>query len=266
MFLFLSKLLPLLIYPLGAAIALLIVAFILLLKKRKRICWAQGAIILAILLLWGSSNPWVATQLLKSLEWQYLPTAPLPTAEAIVVLGGATQPQIFPRPWVDLNEGGDRILHGIQLYKAKKAPLLILSGGLVNWRENSRSEAEAMRQIAVALGVPESDILKDSTSLNTHQNAVNVKAILDQMNIHRILLVTSAFHMPRSIAIFRRLGIETISAPTDFSVTEETIAEISGSYQAIALSLLPSSRHLDRVTRALKEYLGIWIYRLRGWA
>jgi uncharacterized SAM-binding protein YcdF (DUF218 family) len=259
--LFLSKLLPLFIYPLGLACFLLLVALGLVWKRPR---WAAGAIALALGLLLIGGNPWVTTQLVKSLEWRHLPPTDLPQAQAIVVLGGGIKPAVSPRPWVDVAEAGDRVLHGAQLYLAGKAPLLILSGGRIDWKEGGPSESGDMAQLAMALGVPRGAIAEDPTSLNTYENAVNVKAILRQRRINRVLLVTSAMHMPRSLLIFRHQGIEAIPAPTDFLVTQQSHQEHT-TWQGQLLSLVPQAEDLAPLTRALKEYIGIGVYWLRGW-
>jgi uncharacterized SAM-binding protein YcdF (DUF218 family) len=263
MFLFLSKLLPLLVYPVGLSCVFLVLTLWWIWRKRR--LWALSSAAIALLILLVSSNAWVATQLVKSLEWQNLPPEPMPTAEAIVVLGGSTRPADYPRPWVDVMESGDRPLYGAQLYKAGKAPKLIMSGGRIDWYGGGPPESDDMAQIAMAMGVPRADILEDPASLNTYQNAVNVKAILEQEGINQILLVTSAIHMPRSLAIFKKQGIEAIAAPTDFLISERTVAEIGGTQQAILLNLLPDANHLNDVSRVIKEYIGLVVYRLRGW-
>ncbi|HEY9643400.1 MAG TPA: YdcF family protein [Coleofasciculaceae cyanobacterium] len=196
MFLYFSKLLPLFIYPLGLSCLLLILAFITL-WKRPRL--AALSIVLALLLLLMSSNSWISNHLVKSLEWQNLPT-PLPQAGAIVVLGGATRPQVYPRPSVDIMEEGDRVLYGAALYRQGKAPLVILSGGrTMDLQQASSSESQDMAILMQQMGVPATAILQDPTSLNTYENAVNVKKILRSHGIQRVLLVTSALHMPRSL-------------------------------------------------------------------
>lgn len=263
MFLFLSKLLPLLIYPVGLACFCLGLTLWWIWRRQRLRAMSSAAIALLILLI--SSNSWVATHLMQSLEWRHLPPDPIPTAEAIVVLGGSTRPADFPRPWIDLMESGDRVLHGIRLYQADKAPKLIFSGGRIVWQGGGPSEADDMTQIAIAMGVPRADIMQEPNSFNTYQNAVNVKAILDREDIDRILLVTSAMHMPRSLAIFKKQGVEAIAAPTDFLISDRAVAEIRGTRQAFLLSLLPNAANLDNVTRALKEYIGLAVYRLRGW-
>jgi uncharacterized SAM-binding protein YcdF (DUF218 family) len=262
MFLFLSKLLPLLIYPLGLTCLLLVLALVWLRRYPRR---ASVAIATALGLLLVSSNPWVSSLVVKSLEWQTLPTQSLPTADAIVVLGGSIYPATPPRPWVEVSEAGDRVLYGVRLYQAGKAPLIIFSGGRITWNEGGPSEAADMAEIALAMGVPETAILQEGTSLNTYQNAVNVNQILAQRQLKRVLLVTSAIHMPRSLAIFQKQGIEAIPATTDYRVSETTFAEMRDTREGRILALMPDAEHLYFLTRALKEYVGLVIYRLRGW-
>ncbi|MFB2878931.1 YdcF family protein [Floridanema aerugineum] len=261
MFLFFSKLLPIFFYPLGISCLLLFVALIMIWRRPK---WAAGLISLGLIILLFFSNYWVCTALIRSLEWQNIPEDELPNAAAIVVLGGAVLPKVPPRPWVEVGDEGDRILYGAKLYRDGKAPKLILSGGRIDWKNTGIPESKDMAELALAMGVPKTAILEDPTSLNTYQNAVNVRKILDSQGIERrVLLVTSALHLPRSQAIFKRQGIEAIPAPTDFITIEQESEEIT--WQSALLNFLPDVGRLAYSTRALKEYIGIFIYRLRGW-
>ena len=279
MFPFLSKLLPLFFYPLGLSSLLIAIALANLLWRSKRSRNASVAsksltlfkknrlssillgIALAILIL--SSNEIFSKWLVRSLEWQNLPNGELPQAEAIVVLGGGTRPRIAPRPWYEINEAGDRILYGSWLYKQDKAPLLLVTGGRAEWLgEGGNPESEDRAAIAEIMGVPPSAIIQESQSFNTRDNAVNTKQILDKRGINKILLVTSAMHMPRSLEIFRKNGIESIPAPTDFlSVNNE-----NNKGWASVLDILPSTDALKNTTNAIKEYIGLMIYQIAGWA
>ena len=125
-FLFLSKLLPLFVYPLGLVCILLVIALFLSFKRSKS---NFVPILLALVILLTTGNTRVSNSLLKSLEWQYLPEQELPTADAIVVLGGSTNSVAYPRILPDLNEHGDRVIYAAKLYKDGKAPLILLSGG-----------------------------------------------------------------------------------------------------------------------------------------
>jgi uncharacterized SAM-binding protein YcdF (DUF218 family) len=265
MFLALSKILPLFIYPLGLSLVLCSIALIVVLRgKSKARSWSVTLISVALGILLVSSSRPVSDALVRSLEWQNIPTGELPTADAIVVLGGGIRPQISPRPWVEVAEAGDRIIYGARLWQARKAPLLIVSGGRAEWLgEGGNPESEDMAVIATTLGIPITAIIQDATSLNTRENAVNVQAILTQRSLRKILLVTSALHMPRSLAIFRKLGIEAMAAPTDFLTVNSDNAK---GFVGTLLDLLPEAEALKNTTNALKEVVGIIIYRLAEWA
>ncbi|HIK05520.1 MAG TPA: YdcF family protein [Trichormus sp. M33_DOE_039] len=262
MFLYLSKLLPLFFYPLGLACVSLVFALFTL-GKRPRI--AAVAISWSLILLLLCGNAWVAKSLVRSLEWQNIPPAQLPTAEAIVVLGGATKSAFPPRPTVDLSEQGDRVIYAAQLYRQKKAPLIVLSGGRIDWRGSGSPESADMADILTSIGIPTEALIQEPDSLNTYQNAVNVKKILASRGIRQILLVTSALHMPRSLKIFQRQGIDAIPAPTDFLVSQGELQELTSTPKAAILNLLPDTDNLHQFTNALKEYIGSFVYWVRGW-
>lgn len=261
-FLYLSKLLPLFFYPLGLASISLIVALITLWKRPKI---AAIAISLSLTLLLVCSNGWVSKNLVRSLEWQNIPAKEIPNAEAIVVLGGATKSAIWPRTTPDLSEAGDRVIYAAQLYLQKKAPIIILSGGRIDWRGSGSAESADMANILTSIGIPADVIIQEPDSLNTYQNAVNVKKILVSGNIKKVLLVTSAMHTPRSIKIFQRQGIDVIPAPTDFLISQAEIQELDNTPKAAILNLLPDANNLNHFTAALKEYIGSFVYGLRGW-
>jgi uncharacterized SAM-binding protein YcdF (DUF218 family) len=231
--------------------------------KRPRL--AATVIVLALGVLLLPSSGWISGQMVRSLEWQNISNGELPKADAIVVLGGAVRPQVYPRPWIDVTEAGDRPIYAAQLYLQKKAPLVILSGGRIEWQGGGPPESGDMAKLVEAMGVPASAIVQDPTSLNTYENAVNVKKIMQQRGIKRVLLITSAVHMPRSLAIFRKQGIDVIPAPTDFQISAQEVQEAQDRPEAILLNLLPNTENLNQFTRALKEYFGLGIYSLRGW-
>lgn len=262
MFIFLSKLLPLFLYPLGLSCLLLIVALGLL-WKRPRSAAVPIALVLVILLV--SSSAWVSDWLVRSLEYQNIPSGDLPKAEAIVVLGGATESATPPRPWVEIRDEGDRILYAAKLYRDGKAPRLILSGGRIEWSRDGTSESADMATLLETMGVPRSAMLQDPSSLNTRENAVNVKQIMDAQGIRQVLLVTSALHMPRSLRIFKKLGVNAIAAPTDFTALQLDQPDAKSSAELNILHTLPDADQLRRTSRVIKEYVGIVVYWLRGW-
>ncbi len=262
MFLYLSKLLPLFFYPLGLACVILVVALLTIWKRPRT---AAFCIAFALLILLGTSNAWVSRYLVRSLEWQNIPSTQLPTAEAIVVLGGATRSAFLPRPTVDLSESGDRVIYAAQLYRQKKAPFIILSGGRIEWFGKGTPESQDMAAILSSIGIPAQALIQEPDSLTTYQNAVNVKKILESRGIKKVLLITSAIHMPRSLLIFQKQNIDVIPAPTDFLVSYGELQELTSTPKSAILNLIPDTTNIDQFTSALKEYIGIVVYRLRGW-
>lgn len=264
MFLYLSKLVPLFVYPLGLACLLLLIVVWLRDRPRLQRALAGGA----LLLLWLGGNRLVSLLLLRSLEWQTLPPDPLPQAQAIVVLGGATRMQTFPRPTHEINEAGDRLLYAAWLYHQDVAPVVLLSGGGAEWDEPETrlSEAEAMADLIERMGVPREALLLEERSRNTYENAIESASLLRQEGIDTIVLVTSAMHMPRALGVFARTDLTVIPAPTDFLATEAEWTYYTQLDPRIQVhNLLPSTRELYFTTRVLREYLGILTYRLRGW-
>jgi uncharacterized SAM-binding protein YcdF (DUF218 family) len=263
MFIFLSKFLPQFIYPLGLACILLILSLIF--QRRKG--WQNTVIALALAILVIGGNRWVAYSLTRSLEWRYPPPAQLPRADVIVLLGGGTEPAQAPRPIVELNSAGDRVLYAAYLYQQGSAPHLLLSGGNIDWLyAQDSTPAGQMAAALKIMHVPDSAIWLEPESLNTYENAVNCARILREKGIRRIILVTTATHMPRAVALFEHQGLEVIPAPTDFKVTEENWQSLfQADLSAHLVYLLPSVGDLNMTTTALKEYLGILAYRLKGW-
>lgn len=261
MFIFLTKFLPLLVYPLGLTFFLVIVALFAARWPR----WQRLILILAIFILWLGSNRWTALSLARSLEWRYLPLDPVPKAQAIVILGGGTDPIEYPRTRVEANGAIDRVLYGGHLYHEGLSDHILVTGGRIDWMGSASTPAEEMASLLRQIGVPDKAIWLESESRNTYENALYSQPILHERGIDRILLVTSALHMPRSVKLFESQGFEVIPAPTDFSVTFEDWERLTdASLRIHILNLFPSADNLSSVTTALKEYLGILFYQLQG--
>lgn len=216
---------------------------------------AAGFCALGLLWLYLCSTAWFADLLMGSLEDRYPPRAMsvLPRADAIVVLGGATRGDTHWSTRADLNQQADRITDALALYRAHKAPLLLLSGGSGT---GGRPEAEQMADYLTLMGVPDRAIILEKASSDTHQNAVNSAALLKARGARSVLLVTSAFHMPRALPLFERQGLEVIAAPADF---QRLVAP------PVIPRWLPTVDDLQRTSYAFKEYAGYAYYRLRGW-
>ena len=245
----------------GLATILSLIALILAWRRSR---WTPLPIALVLVVIFLASNAWLSNTLVRSLEWQNLPQN-LPNAEAIVLLGGSTKSSSFPRPMAEINEQGDRVLYAAKLYKEGKAPIIIAAGGRISWLSKEPPESSDMAELLKLMGVPLDAIIEESDSLNTYENAINVKKILTARNIRKTLLVTSALHMPRSLLIFKKQGIDTVPAPTDFLVSQSDTESVARTPAAILLNCLPDAYRLEQTTKALKEYIGIFFYALRGW-
>lgn len=262
MFVFLSKLLPNFIYPVGLIAILLVAAWLLRRSPRwQRICVGSALIILLF-----AGNTWVPSILTRYLEWQYLAPDTYPQSEVIVVLGGTTQSALYPRQIVEIGASGGRLLYAAHLYHAGVAPKLLLTGGYIDWMDERNPPAKDMAEILQMLGVPETALWYETESRNTYENALFSRQILAENGIQSIVLVTSALHMPRAVALFEKQGFEVIPAPADYTLTQNDWERLWAPDLITQLfNSLPSVGNLSTTTRALKEYIGILTYSLRGW-
>lgn len=127
------------------------------------------------------------------------------TAEAVVVLGAALTEAGVAGPAVRR-----RLAHGVEVWKRRSAAYLLVSGGIVG---PPPAEAEVMRALAIELGVPPERIVVEDRARNTFENGVYSGRILRDRGWRRLVLVTDAFHMPRALFVFRRLGLPVIGEP-----------------------------------------------------
>lgn len=249
----LKKLIGQVIMPLGLIQFLLLVGVVLLFRRRK----AAGRIVVlaATLLLYLFSLPPVADMLARPLEEAY----PVAKAEnlpadlgAVVVLGGGALDRRDLPPAARL--GGDtlqRTLEGVRLWQARPGARLILCGGEWSDQPDCPTPAELMGRLAESLGVDPKMIRLDQTSKDTHENALEALKLMENKPF---VLVTSARHLVRSVAVFRKLGREPIPAPTDHKI------RIHGA----DFSLVPSLGGLNSVQESLHEYFGLAWYWIKG--
>jgi uncharacterized SAM-binding protein YcdF (DUF218 family) len=251
-----SKLLAPLLDPLTLTILLAICA--LLAWKRRRLALRLLIASVALLLVFTSS--FLVGALVGSLEDQYPDAAvDVPPAQAIVVLSGILHMPSAIHHLTGLLDSSDRLLVAFRLYRAGKAPLVFCTGGNghIGSQSGKTPEATWMARLLEEWNIPSAAIQVEGESINTHENAVRTYQALAPRGIRRILLVTSAMHMPRAAGAFRKAGFEVIAVPADFR---------TGWGEANPLAKwLPSPDNLRNSDAALHEWLGIAIYRLRGW-
>ena len=247
--LFFNKFLPIFVLPLGWVVILLVVALL----RRKH--WP---LIAALVVLYLSSMPVVGNALTRRLESSYpaVPIAQAETADAIVPLGGFFGAAACEGCVPNVGEAGERLEAGIILLQNKKAPWLVFTGGRVPWSKQTEVEGEASKRVAVARGLPAEQILVTGEVGNTLDEAHAVAKLMRERGWRKIILVTSAWHMPRSARLFRKAGVDFVPFPVDFQTSPNATLTL--------LDFLPRAEGLQRTESVLREWYGILFYAVTG--
>ncbi len=199
--------------------------------------------------------------LVRSLESQYPADEQRLQADVIVVLGGGTDPWLAPRQMVEVNGAGDRVIYALKLYKEGVADKILLSGGTIEWQNSDpTSPAEDMAELLKLMGAPQEALIEQGKSLNTAEDARFSAEIIRQNGWKRVILVTSAMHMPRSVRLFESEGIEVIPAPVDFTMSDREWKDLySWRMENVLINILPTSSNMKSTTSAMKEYIGMLV-------
>jgi len=178
----------------------------------------------------------------------------------VLVLGGGYYVSDWDPYGFALRDGGTRVLTGLELVRAEKASALVLGGALpVPGRPGVITPSLLERWIASwRLVTPGVVVTNLGICMNTHDEAVQFRNLEEAYHWRNVLLVTSALHMPRSVALFKRQGIEVEPMACDFKVYGVPNARFS-------FSPFPSEGRLQVLGLYLHEKIGWWVYRVRGW-
>ena len=243
---YLHKLLPLIVSPLGLLISLMLLA--LLLRRQWPMYWA-------LLILLVCSFPLTARSIWVGLEseYQYQPPTTLPKADAVLVLsgmlGGFETQDGYVTEWGD----PDRFFVGLQLVKLGKADRLIFTRGQMPWSD-SPPEGEMLKQKALEMGISSDQILLTSIVSNTAEESLAVKELMAEHGLTKIILVTSSFHLPRAKLLFDKAGVDTYPYPTDFK---------AASREVTWLHFIPSADAFRDTSNGIREYIGRFYYWLK---
>jgi uncharacterized SAM-binding protein YcdF (DUF218 family) len=252
MFLF-KKIVGPLLFPLTLILGILLLGFLFLSLTRKQRA-GKIFVLIGIIFLGMLSYDGVSDFLLKPLENKYPPLLRLETIHNIkwiVVLGGGHTSDPKLPVTCQLSEASlVRLVEGVRLHRELAGSKLVLSGGSVFDRV---SNAKVLSEVAMAIGVKKEDIVLEELSKDTEDEAHLIQNIVGQ---ERFVLVTSASHMPRSVALFKKLGMHPIPAPTDYLVKE--------SQKIVPGMFYPNANSLLKSQRAFYEYLGLAWAKLRG--
>jgi uncharacterized SAM-binding protein YcdF (DUF218 family) len=242
-------LLALLLPP--ASLLVLIVSGLILSRWRRtagRVFLASGIFLLYVL----SLEP-VSERLIRPLEAAFKPFAGTDMRpDAVVVLGGGVHNLDWvPAPHAPTEQSLERLVAGIHRARTLRLPL-ILAGGSSRITPGGVPEADAMANAAVMLGFSRKDLILDSRSRNTWENAEAVKQVLLGRTV---ILVTSAYHMTRSAGMFRKQGFTVIPDPAGYHEQTQQLAPAH---------LLPRANALELSSTAISEYISLAWYWTTG--
>jgi len=197
----------------------------------------------------------IAELLLLPLENRFpVPSVDSKRIDGIIVLGGSEEPQIsFARKQYALSEGGERLISFASLAKRFPKARLVFSGGSGSLF-NDYNESDSARLAFQELGMDMSRIEFDTKSRNTYEGAVNLYQMLKPKYAGNWILITSAFHMPRSVGVFRKVGWRIIPYPVDYHSTGKIKNQ----------SFLGGIPEIRFVSHWLHEWAGLVSYRLLG--
>lgn len=256
MFFIASKLIGVLLLPLPFFLVISIIFVLKFVEGKKRKLLVLGP----ILFLFLFSTKWMSQALLKTLEGEFPPKAEieLPNTDIAIVLGGMVRTLSITDSRPELSDSADRLIDAVRLYRKGIVKKILFSGGSGELFHQEMKESTVAKRIMLDLGVSEQDILIESESRNTYENALYSKKILESEKAKSVLLITSAFHMKRSYAIFKKLGLgDVIPFATDYrrSTSQLNLWEL----------LLPSPNDLEISSFCIKEWIGILAYTFKGY-
>ncbi len=256
MFFVLSKLLDLFLSPYTWGLCVLALAVPWKHRRRSRRRKVYGALGLALLFI--CSMPAVANSLWWSIERQQASTYREDvTYDAVILLGGVGDEEVWAlqnRP--AFNDNVERLTVTRDLLADGHARYVIPSGGVNDPKYQRCNEAKMLGDTLVSWGITADRIILDDQAKNTRENATLSAKIVRERGFAKVLVVTSAFHLPRAADCFRAVGLDVDLLGVDFRAHPNRIG---------LGEILPRAKALDQTAAATREWLGRWIYRAQGY-
>ena len=254
MFLF-SKLVWVFGQPLSLAFFLTVLGFLALafrLRKSALVLSGLGAAVLFVTLYTTAGN-----YLLQGLENRFPKPAQDPDSlQCMIVLGGAFENEVnTARHGIEFNAAADRFIETLRLAQKFPQSRILISGGDGSISGHYEGDAAASARFFPLFGVARERLVEETTSRTTFENATNTKDLLATNGLSNCLLITSGYHMPRSVGIFRKLGIDVVPWPTDFRTDGEV---------HLGLDFTQPSLNAQNTATAVREWFGLVGYYLAG--
>lgn len=255
MFFILSKLVWFLIQPLVAVALVVLLGIVLLLVGYRNTAMAAfvfSGVTYAVIMF----SP-LGLLLVGALEDRF-PKPTLPARiDGIVVLGGSFDTRVAKtRGDPEMGDAGDRITATVALARQFPDAKIAFTGGVAAVFEDDIAEVEVARQIFAALGIAPERLILEGKARNTTENAIFTKELVQPKPGETWLLVTSAFHMPRSVGCFRKADFEVVPFPVDYRTPNFP--------QRWKPAVADVSRNADKVQLAIREFIGLAAYYASG--
>ncbi|MBB5275933.1 YdcF family protein [Rhizobium rosettiformans] len=241
---------PLSLVFLFAALALLLIGL-------KHLRLAAAALSFALVVLFLTLYTTLGSFLLQTLEARFpRPAGDPPELACMIVLGGAFETEVTTaRGGMDLNQAGDRFVEALRLAIRYPEARILVSGGDGSLSGIYEGDAAASIRFFEAFGISRDRLIAETTSRNTDENAQNSRELLASNGLGQCLLITSAFHMPRSVGLFRKANVEVTPWPVDY----RTAGNIS-----FALDFTQPTLNSQQMSTAVREWVGLVAYKLMG--
>lgn len=254
MFFYLSKVFWFFAQPLNLAILLLLAGLVVSFFGRRRLF--RSATLVAALILATAAWTSLGALMLNPLEERF-PRPPVPEkVDGVVVLGGGFEGAInLARGGYELNSGGDRFVETAILARRYPDARIVVSGGSGALMLDGEGDADTAPRLLEALGVSRDRLILENRSRNTYENALFSKELVTPKPGETWLLVTSAFHMPRSMALFAKAGFSVVAWPVDYRTSGE---------EGVGLFTDNPADSLQNTTMAVREWIGLVAYWLSG--
>jgi uncharacterized SAM-binding protein YcdF (DUF218 family) len=223
------------------------------LKWKKRLFWTAFGMLIFF------SNEFIANEAMRAWEIPTRPFHNMPKFKLGIVLTGATISGLQPDDRVYFHRGADRVTHTVQLYKLGLIEKILISGGSGKLVGEAEPEANKFKKVMMLMEVPEEDILIENETRNTAESAIEVRKILDQLGYRPqdCLLITSAFHMRRSLAVYEKAGLALQSFSTDFYAHHRSFY--------LDVLIIPQLEAIGKWHKLAKEWVGMAAYKLAGY-
>ena len=192
---------------------------------------------------------------MKSWEYKAKSIDKLKTYDYGILLGGMSKYDSNLN-LLSFGNNVDRLMQTIKLYKIKKIKKIFISGGSGSLINQQFKEAYYLREYLIVAGIPEEDILYETKSRNTHENAVYTVANLKEIKGENCLLITSAVHMKRAIACFKEMGINP-----DYYVTDRYSTPRKFIFDYL---FIPNAETFAVWDVLFHEYIGYFVYYIVG--